>query len=35
MSAIAGGLGRAGALGLLHPIRIGQRMAGRRVLAGV
>jgi dihydroflavonol-4-reductase len=35
MSAIADGLGRASALGLLHPIRIGQRIAGRRVLAGV
>jgi dihydroflavonol-4-reductase len=35
MSTIAGGLGRAGSLGLLHPIRIGQRLAGRRVLAGI
>jgi dihydroflavonol-4-reductase len=35
MSTIADGLGRAAALGLLHPIRIGQRLAGRRVIAGV
>jgi hypothetical protein len=35
MSAIADGLGTASALGLLHPIRIGQRLAGRRVLVGV
>jgi dihydroflavonol-4-reductase len=35
MSAIADGLGRAGSLGLLYPIRIGQRLAGRRVIVGV
>jgi dihydroflavonol-4-reductase len=35
MSTIAEGLSRAGAFGLLHPIRIAQRVAGRRVLAGV
>ena len=29
------GLGRASALGLLHPIRIGQRLAGRLVIVGV
>src|SRR3954447_2975950 len=35
MSTIAEGLGRAASLGLLHPIRVGQRFAGVRVLAGV
>src|SRR5918992_4031647 len=35
MSAIADGLGRASSLGLLYPIRIGQRLAGRRVIVGV
>ncbi len=35
MSAIADGLGRAASLGLLHPIRVGQRIVGRRVIAGV
>ena len=35
MSTIADGLGRAASLGLLHPIRIGQRLAGLRVIAGV
>jgi dihydroflavonol-4-reductase len=35
MSAIADGLGTASALGLLHPIRLGQRLAGRRLLVGV
>jgi dihydroflavonol-4-reductase len=35
MSTIADGLGRAASVGLLHPIRIGQRLAGRRVIAGV
>jgi len=35
MSTIAEGLGRAAALGLLHPIRAGQRLAGVRVIAGV
>jgi dihydroflavonol-4-reductase len=35
MSAIADGLGRAGSMGLLYPIRIGQRLAGRRVIVGV
>ena len=27
--------GRAGAFGLLHPLRVAARMAGLRVLAGV
>jgi dihydroflavonol-4-reductase len=35
MSTIADGLGRAGAFGLLHPVRIAARVAGMRVLAGV
>ena len=35
MSTIADGLGRAGAFGLLHPVRMAARMAGLRVLAGV
>ena len=35
MSTLASGLGRAGELGLLHPIRLGQRLAGRRLLVGV
>jgi dihydroflavonol-4-reductase len=35
MSTIAGALGRAASLGLLHPIRAGQRLAGVRVIAGV
>jgi len=35
MSTIASGLARAGSLGLLHPIRVGQRLAGVRVIAGV
>jgi hypothetical protein len=35
MSTIADVVGRAGSLGLLHPIRIGQRLAGRRVIVGV
>ena len=35
MSTIADGLGRAASLGLLHPIRVGQRLAGVRVIAGV
>jgi hypothetical protein len=35
MSTLADGLGRAGSIGLLHPIRLGQKLAGRRVLVGV
>ena len=35
MSAVAEGLGAVGRLGLLAPVRIGQRITGRRVLAGV
>jgi len=35
MSSIAGGIRRAGTLGLLSPVRMGQRLVGRRVLAGV
>jgi dihydroflavonol-4-reductase len=35
MSSVASVVGRAGALGLLHPIRVGQRLAGLRVIAGV
>src|SRR4051794_12898529 len=35
MSTIATGLGRAASLGLLHPIRVAQRIAGVRVIAGV
>jgi dihydroflavonol-4-reductase len=35
MSAVAEGLGAAGRLGLLAPVRIGQKLAGRRVIAGV
>jgi dihydroflavonol-4-reductase len=35
MSTLADGLGRAGSLGLLHPVRLGQRVLGRRVIAGV
>src|SRR3954451_11804922 len=35
MSTIAGGIGRAGELGLLTPIRVGQRLTGLRVLAGL
>jgi hypothetical protein len=32
---VAEGLGAAGRLGLLTPVRIGQWLTGRRVLAGV
>jgi dihydroflavonol-4-reductase len=35
LSRMAGGVRAAGRLGLLRPLRIGQRVAGRRVLAGV
>jgi hypothetical protein len=35
MSTIASAIGRASSLGLLQPIQIGQRLAGRRVLAGL
>jgi dihydroflavonol-4-reductase len=35
MSTIAGAIGRASSLGLLGPIQIGQRLAGRRVVAGL
>ena len=35
MATIADVVGRAGSLGLLHPIRIGQRLAGRRLIVGV
>jgi dihydroflavonol-4-reductase len=35
LSSMAGGMRTAGRLGLLRPIRIGQRALGRRVLAGV
>jgi dihydroflavonol-4-reductase len=35
MSTIAGALGQAAAFGLLHPVRLGQRVAGRRVLVGI
>jgi hypothetical protein len=35
MSAVAEGLGAIGRVGLLTPVRIGQRLTGRRVLAGV
>jgi dihydroflavonol-4-reductase len=35
LSRMAGGMRTAGRLGLLSPFRVGQRMAGRRVLAGV
>jgi dihydroflavonol-4-reductase len=35
MSAVAEGLGAAGRLGLLTPVRLGQWLTGRRVLAGV
>src|SRR3954452_6074 len=35
MSTIAAGLGRAASLGLLHPVRVAQRIAGVRVIAGV
>jgi dihydroflavonol-4-reductase len=35
MSTIAEGLARAGSLGLLHPIRVGQRIAGVRLIAGL
>jgi hypothetical protein len=35
MSAVAEGLGAAGRLGLLAPVRVGQWLTGRRVLAGV
>jgi hypothetical protein len=35
MSTIAGALGQAAAFGLLHPVRLGQRMARRRVLVGI
>jgi dihydroflavonol-4-reductase len=35
MSTIAEALGQAAAFGLLHPLRLGQRVAGRRVLVGM
>jgi dihydroflavonol-4-reductase len=35
MSRMAGGMRAAGRLGLLSPFRLGQRVAGRRVLAGI
>jgi dihydroflavonol-4-reductase len=35
MSTIASALGQAAAFGLLHPVRLGQRVAGRRVLVGI
>ena len=35
MSTIARGLSTADSFGLLHPIRIGQRVSGCSVLAGV
>jgi hypothetical protein len=35
MSRMAGGMRTAGRLGLLSPFRLGQRVAGRRVLAGL
>jgi dihydroflavonol-4-reductase len=35
MSAVAESLGAIGRVGLLTPVRIGQRLTGRRVLAGV
>ncbi len=35
MATIADVVGRAGSLGLLHPIRVGQRLAGRRIIVGV
>jgi dihydroflavonol-4-reductase len=35
MSRLAGGVRAAGKLGLLSPFRLGQRVAGRRVLAGL
>jgi len=35
MSTIAEALGQAAAFGLLHPLRLGQRVAGRRVLVGI
>jgi dihydroflavonol-4-reductase len=35
MSTIAGALGQAAAFGLLHPLRLGQRMARRRVVVGI
>jgi dihydroflavonol-4-reductase len=35
LSRMAGGMRAAGKLGLLSPFRLGQRVAGRRVLAGV
>src|SRR5215208_6347133 len=35
MSTIAAALGQAAAFGLLHPVRLGQRVAGRRVLVGI
>ncbi|MEA2427940.1 MAG: hypothetical protein QOF37_1568 [Thermoleophilaceae bacterium] len=35
LSRMAGGVRAAGRLGLLSPFRLGQRVAGRRVLAGV
>jgi hypothetical protein len=35
MSRMAAGMRTAGRLGLMRPIRVGQRVAGRRVVAGV
>jgi hypothetical protein len=35
MATFARGLGTASALGLLLPVRLGQRLTGRRVLAGI
>ena len=35
LSRMAGGVRAAGRLGLLRPLRLGQRVAGRRVLAGL
>ena len=35
MSAVAGAVGQAAALGLLHPLRLGGRIVRRRVVVGV
>ena len=35
MSTMAAGLGQAASLGLLHPVRLAQRIAGRRVIVGL
>jgi hypothetical protein len=35
MSTVAGAIGQAAAFGLLHPLRLGGRLARRRVVVGI